>query len=347
MKRTQVIILIVALVGLFGIGLFIRKDQQDTQIQSAQMLEDSRRLTQLTIESDDLKDKDTAMLTEMEEKKYAQTCIMFRFENLNRNLYDVIVPLMDEYGYAGNLTLTDGVIPSSDEITSSEDVITVNEFQKLCERGWDYSLEDSNVVKYPDEISDNLSDSWIANLDQGLLELNTAGIAVPSTFLCNMKDSDSKVNDVLRERGFQLISMNDGDCQSLNQKLTMADFSAKSERLYTGDSVVLGTIDAAIQEKYHVIVEVGQVIAGNKDENNVDLEKFIKFLEYLKELEASEEIQVMTFTEFSDYEQTVDEQLAELQKAYDEEKATIDKRLEEIEKESAEIKAKRMTQDSE
>lgn len=115
-------------------------------------------------------------------------------------------------------------------------------------------------------------------------------------------------------------------------------FQIDSVLLNQGNNSIEQLLDQAAANRQSIAVSINNVIRISKDsDTDVSLTAFSSFLNRVKTLEEQGLFQVMTYSEFQEYQIQKEKDTARLTKQYSEFKSEMQVRMEEIDQEEKEI----------
>lgn len=150
---------------------------------------------------------------------------------------------------------------------------------------------------------------YAAQLDEAVTRLSENGYTQPSTLFCTKEQYEDVTEKELTDLGFTMVSVADTQehpviDQKANEeelsKLWVIDTGVYTQR----DDQMEKELDAIIAKQQSVAISINDIVKISRDiDYDLSLTAFTSLLNYLKELEAERKINVLTYSEYYQYEQ--------------------------------------------
>ena len=150
---------------------------------------------------------------------------------------------------------------------------------------------------------------YAAQLDEAVTRLSDNGYTQPSTLFCTKEQYEDVTEKELTDLGFTMVSVADTQehpviDQKANEeepsKLWVIDTGVYTQR----DDQMEKELDAIIAKQQSVAISINDIVKISRDiDYDLSLTAFTSLLNYLKELEAERKINVLTYSEYYQYEQ--------------------------------------------
>lgn len=150
---------------------------------------------------------------------------------------------------------------------------------------------------------------YAAQLDEAVTRLSENGYTQPSTLFCTKEQYEDVTEKELTDLGFTMVSVADTQehpviDQKANEeepsKLWVIDTGVYTQR----DDQMEKELDAVIAKQQSVAISINDIVKISRDiDYDLSLTAFTSLLNYLKELEAERKINVLTYSEYYQYEQ--------------------------------------------
>lgn len=150
---------------------------------------------------------------------------------------------------------------------------------------------------------------YAAQLDEAVTRLSENGYTQPSTLFCTKEQYEDVTEKELTNLGFTMVSVADTQehpviDQKANEeepsKLWVIDTGVYTQR----DDQMEKELDAIIAKQQSVAISINDIVKISRDiDYDLSLTAFTSLLNYLKELEAERKINVLTYSEYYQYEQ--------------------------------------------
>lgn len=356
MRRGQkVLTFLLILLCLAGVGFaawFLRQEQKLASKRQQEISQVAAELEPINQERRQWEQEDKEWQKTLADKQKGRTCVLLSFDNMTRELYDTIFSQMDQYGFRGTFMMRNGQMPSweaekNDELSSGEMM------QELLDAGWDYAVSVGEMsdgseeqTEYQRDFSDEFGEELLtsesetenateetevqteapqteavgfaAGLDAALAALNERGFAQPQTVFCTQEQYSGMTEQNFVDRGFAMVSvihMEDFPTINAEQQegLRMIDTGVYTQR----DENLEKQLDAIVSKQQSVAISINEVVKISKNiDYDLNLTTFTSLLNYLKELENDRKINVLTYSEYQQYEQLRQESYEAARKEY-------------------------------
>lgn len=340
----KVLLVLATVAGLVFAVWIIREDEAETAERQEAVDELEVELSPLLDERAEWKEKDNEWKKKLDEKIKGEACMLISIDNMDKNLYDTIYTMMAPYGMRATFSLKGGHALEDPE-TQEKEYIDTEQFHEMQEMGWEYAISvDSQEEEKTEEESETEEGlSYLERLDAALHGLESQELEKPKTVFLEASDDSEEVKAGLIERGFAM--------ENVVSEKTDTFIGERTEDIYRIDSVLLDQSNSSIEQlldqaaanRQSLAVTVKNVTRITKEnDTSVSLTVFSSFLNRLRTLEEQGLFNVMTYSEFNEYQQQREKDKVRLTKKYSEFKNEMKARLEEIEKEEKEIVARVM-----
>jgi hypothetical protein len=338
-KMINFFLILLCLAGMAFIVLFLREEQQRASLRQEEINEVAKELEPINEQRREWEKKDKEWQSVLADKQKGRTCILLSFDQMSREIYDTIYELMDQYGFRGTFAMRNGRMPSwemekGDEFTSSEMM------EKMLDSGWDYAVSigeepesEEEETEYQRDFSDEFGDlalesesetesieaveteseteavGFLGSLDRAMARIAENGYEQPTTLFCTEEQFGEVSTTELVEQGFSMVSVKsteDLPVISLDQRedlwvINMGEYTQKDDQMEK-------KLDAVVNRQESAVILINDVVKISRDtEYDLSLTAFTSLLNYLKELEADRKINVLTYSEYHQYEQLREE----------------------------------------
>lgn len=320
-RLVTVLLILLSAAGIALAAKFLRHEQELDNARQAKVSNLASQLQPINEKRLEWQAKDKEWQASLEEKKKGTPCILLSFDNMGSSLYETMYEMMEQYGFRATFTLRNGWIPAEDE-----GLITGEEMREMLHRGWEYALsigedpvpeedEEDDDYWYQEEETETESEtdaealSFMARVDNSLDAISDAGLELPETLFCTGDQYEETTDTKLAGRGFKMVRVLSEDgfpvIGEQGDKIWKIDGGLYNQK----DTDIEDVLDQAVQNKNSVSVSINEVLKISKEpEYDLSLMKFSSLLNYLKGLEEQGAINVVTYSEFYQYEE---EQAAE------------------------------------
>ena len=314
--------------------LFIKNEEKLAVKRQEQVNELAVKLQPVNEERKKWQDEDKAWKDSMDKKIKGESCMLIAVDNIERNLYDTIFTMMAQYGFKATFTLKDGQLPESPD-TEDKDRTYINteQFQEMLDAGWEYAVS----VTEP-EITEAEQNNWIEQVDAVIGRLNEGKIGLTSVIFTTASQYSAENDPELISRGFREVSI-------LNKEKASVITDSEEDFLHI-DSCFLNqnnmdieqTMDKAASGRQSMAVTVNEVLRISKDgDTDVSLTKFTSFFNKLKGMEEQGLFQIMTYSEYYDYQKQLEINKEKLLAEYKEFKQEMKVKMAELDQQEQEI----------
>lgn len=313
MKQYRTYGLIISVIGIVLLGFLVINNQRQAAQKQREIFNDSQAITQLNMEKSQLQDENTKRQEELNAANTPAVQIILTFEYSDRNLYEKIFPLLDSYGFKGNFQLATNTLWQG-----RTDLITLEEFKEMQDAGWDYAITDGANSSDSLDYNGEKADLWQSVLSTELDNLKGQNIAAPTTYIANTKEAGSILPLELEEQGFEVLQLaGDGTLACLSSKVNLASIDTTLLSMNQGVTAIQTEIDKAVNENRSLIIQTKRIINPCFDKVNVSTRKYTLMLDYLKNLESTGALEIVTYSEFYENEINRYEKAVSLQADYD------------------------------
>ncbi len=153
-----------------------------------------------------------------------------------------------------------------------------------------------------------------AALEQALARMQESGYDQPVTVFCTPEQYGEVTDAQLEQLGFTMVAVNDtGDFPVIEQasedEASQGDLRVIDTAVYTQrDDQIEKQLDAIVAKQQSVAISINEVVKISQDvDYDLSLTSFTALLNYLKELEADRKVNVLTYSEYEQYEQLREE----------------------------------------
>ena len=330
----KVLLVLATVAGLVFAVWIIREDEAETAERQEAVDELEVELSPLLDERAEWKEKDNEWKKKLDEKIKGEACMLIGIDNMDKNLYDTIYMMMAPYGMRATFSLKGGhTLADPEEQGNEKEYIDTEQFQEMQDMGWEYAISvDSQEEEKTEEESETEEGlSYLERLDAALQGLESQELEKPKTVFLEASDDSEEVKAGLIERGFAM--------ENVVSEKTDTPIGERTEDIYRIDSVLLDQSNSSIEQildqaaanRQSLAVTVKNVTRITKEnDTSVSLTVFSSFLNRLRMLEEQGYFNIMTYSEFNEYQQQREKDKVRLTKKYGEFKSEMKARLEEI-----------------
>lgn len=332
----KALLILATVAGLVFAAWIIKQDEVETEERQAAVDELEEELKPLLEERAVWKEKDDEWKKRLDEKVKGESCVLISIDNMDKNLYDTIYMMMAPYGMRATFSLKGGHILSNPDAEAKEkDYIDTEQFQEMIELGWEYAVSADDLEEDAEGTEEI---TYLERLDEALQGLENQGLEQPQTVFLNTADYSQEVKAGLIERGFTMANVISTKTDAVIGERAEDIFQIDSVLLNQGNNSIEQLLDQAAANRQSIAVSINNVIRISKDsDTDVSLTAFSSFLNRVKTLEEQGLFQVMTYSEFQEYQIQKEKDTARLTKQYSEFKSEMQVRMEEIDQEEKEI----------
>lgn len=170
---------------------------------------------------------------------------------------------------------------------------------------------------FPDETErqedETEAQGFLSELEAAVTTLSENGYTLPETLFCTAEQYKEATDKNLSDYGFTMVSVTDPENhpaidQKKNEendsKLWVIDTGIYTQR----DEQMEKQIDGIVAKQQSVAISINEIVKISKDiDYDLNLTTFTSLLNYLKELESDRKINVLTYSEYYQYEQLREE----------------------------------------
>lgn len=351
-KALTCLLILLCLAGVGFAAWFLRQEQKLASKRQQEISQVAAELEPINQERRQWEQEDKEWQKTLADKQKGRTCVLLSFDNMTRELYDTIFSQMDQYGFRGTFMMRNGQMPSweaekNDELSSGEMM------QELLDAGWDYAVSVGEMsdgseeqTEYQRDFSDEFGDELLmsesetenateetevqteapqteavgfaASLDAALVSMGERGYAQPLTVFCTQEQYGEMSEQAFTDRGFSMVSVkNNAELPVINAEqqegLRVIDTGVYTQQ----DENLEKQLDAIVSKQQSVAISINEVVKISKNiDYDLNLTTFTSLLNYLKELENDRKINVLTYSEYQQYEQLRQESYEAARKEY-------------------------------
>lgn len=351
-KALTCLLILLCLAGVGFAAWFLRQEQKLASERQQEISQVAAELEPINQERRQWEQKDKEWQKTLADKQKGRTCVLLSFDNMTRELYDTIFSQMDQYGFRGTFMMRNGQMPSweaekNDELSSGEMM------QELLDAGWDYAVSVGEMsdgseeqTEYQRDFSDEFGKELLINesemgngtedtevqtealqteavgfaasLDAALASMVERGYAQPLTVSCTQEQYSEMTEQAFADRGFTMVSVkNTEEFPAINTEqqkgLRIIDTGVYTQR----DENLEKQLDVMVSKQQSVAISINEVLKISKNTDyDLSLTTFTSLLNYLKELESDRKVNVLTYSEYQQYEQLRQESYEAARKEY-------------------------------
>ncbi len=349
-KALTCLLILLCLAGVGFAAWFLRQEQKLASERQQEISQVAAELEPINQERRQWEQKDKEWQKTLADKQKGRTCVLLSFDNMTRELYDTIFSQMDQYGFRGTFMMRNGQMPSweaekNDELSSGEMM------QELLDAGWDYAVSVGEMsdgseeqTEYQRDFSDEFGEELLtieseigeenteilseetetdavgfaASLDAALASMGERGYAQPLTVFCTQEQYSEMTAQAFADRGFAMVSVkNTEEFPAINTEqqdgLRIIDTGVYTQR----DENLEKQLDVMVSKQQSVAILINEVVKISKNiDYDLNLTTFTSLLNYLKELESDRKVNVLTYSEYQQYEQLRQESYEAARKEY-------------------------------
>lgn len=342
-KAVTVVLILLCIAGGVFTVLFLKNEEKLAAKRQQEIGEVEKELEPVNEERRQWEKKNKEWQTTLADKQKGRPCVLLSFDNMSRELYDTIFDLMDQYGFRGTFAMRNGRMPSwemkkGDEDSSGEMMqelldagwdyaVSVGaepeEEEEETEYQRDFSdefgeeileSETEGVSEEPDPDSgegqtesETEAAGFLVDLDAALNRMSENGYEQPMTVFCTRDQYQEVTDGALSDRGFAMASVMDPEEipvidleQEQSGGLQVIDTGVYTQRVEDLET----QLDGMIARQQSVAISVNEVVKISKDvDYDLNLTTFTSLLNYLREQESDRKINVLTYSEYQQYEQ--------------------------------------------
>lgn len=334
----KALLILAVVAGLVFAVWIIKQDEAETAERQMAVDELEAELQPLLEERSEWKEKDTEWQKKLEERTKGESCMLISIDNMDKNLYDTIYMMLAPYGMRATFSLKGGHTLSDPEAQEKEkDYIDTEQFQEMLDMGWEYAVSVDDVDEDEEE-TDTEESSYLERLDAVLQGLEYQGLEQPKTVFLAAAENSDEVKAGLIARGFTMENVISTKSDVFIGEMTEDIFQIDSVVLSQGNTTIEQLMDQAAANRQSIAVSINDVLRISKDSDaDISLTGFSSFLNRLRTMEEQGLFQIMTYSEFYEYQKQLERDTVRLTKQYSEFKSEMKARMEEIEQEEQEI----------
>lgn len=316
--------------------LFIKNEEKLTAERQKHVNELAKELQPVNEERKKWQDDDKDWKTTLDKKTKGESCMLLAVDNMGRNLYDTVFTMMAQYGFKATFTLKDGQLPvSPDEDDKTREYIHTEQFQEMLDAGWEYGISVSEPEITETEAGDY---DWMAKLDEALTHLDQGQVGRPSVVFASATQYAAEDDAELINRGFKEVSILGKDKVPVITDEESDFLHIDSSFLNQNNMGIEQTMDKAVANRQSMAVTINEVLRVSKDgDADVSLTKFTSFFNKLKGMEEQGLFQIMTYSEYYDYQKQLEQNKIKLLADYKEFKQQMQQKMAELDQQEQEI----------
>lgn len=361
MRKIVTALLIFGTIACMGGAVWlVRENTAEIKAREAVVSRLAKEMEPYTAERNEWKEKNKEWKKKLEQTQKGDCCVLIGIDNMDKDLYHTVYTQLARVGLRATFSLKGGHMLEDPE-ASEKNYIDTEQFREMQEFGWEYAvsaddlkIEDTDSGENEDseedvgssenedsEETEEIPADYAKRLEKALQNLDVQGIERPKTVFLNTEEGTEEVYDSLQKQGFLMANV------IADQKASVIE--ERSEGLYRIGSVLLYQENLGIESVLNEAVKTGQSLAVSinhvqeivrEAEQNVSQIKFSSFLNKIKTLEEQNLVRVMTYSEFYQYQEQKEADVARIEKKYQkfldkmwERLAEIDEAEEKLEKE--------------
>lgn len=150
---------------------------------------------------------------------------------------------------------------------------------------------------------------FLGELEDAVTRLSENGYTQPATLFCTREQYGEATDKKLADIGFTMVSVADTQDHPVIDQKANEEESSKLWVIDTGvytqrDDQMEKELDAIVAKQQSVAISINEIVKISRDiDYDLNLTTFTSLLNYLKELEADRKINVLTYSEYYQYEQ--------------------------------------------
>lgn len=347
-KAVTVVLILLCIAGGIFMVLFLQNEEKLAAKRQQEIGEVEKELEPVNEERRQWEKKNKEWQATLADKQKGRTCVLLSFDNMSRELHDMIFDLMDQYGFRGTFAMRNGRMPSWEMKKGDEDS-SGEMMQELLDAGWDYAVsvgaepeDKEEETEYQRDFSDEFGEEileseteeasegiasasgetqtdegeteseteaagFLVELDAALNRMSENGYEQPMTVFCTRDQYQEVTEGELSDRGFAMVSVkNPEEIPVINPEqeqpdgIRVIDTGVYTQRVENLEN----QLDGMIARQQSVAISINEVVKISKDmDYDLNLTTFTSLLNYLKELESDRKINVLTYSEYQQYEQ--------------------------------------------
>ncbi len=330
--RNRLITALLILLSFAGIAvsvLFLRREQEEALERQQKVSKLAADLQPINEKRKEWQNKDKEWQAKLAEKKQGKSCILLSFDNMSSEMYETIYDMVDQYGFRATFALRNGMVPSW-----KEGLLNKEEMQEMLRSGWEYALSigDEPVPTrkdkkghsvYEEEESESESEteedspSFLEQVDSALASISKAKEELPVTLFCTKEQFEEASGTAIAAKGFSMVQVLDSDAFPViaekGESLWRIDCGLYNQK----DTDFEEALDQAIQNKESMAISINEVLKISRNADyDLSLVKFSSLLNYLKGMEEQGQVNILTYSEFYQYEEQLAEEYEALVKEY-------------------------------
>ena len=191
-KIIAIIGIIIGVVILAGLFYMDKKDRSKAFASlSTEEADKEKKLSELDLKLDK---EDASLQDQITQKENGDPMVITLVSGIDESLYTTIYPQMNERGYKGLFTLTDGIAPGE-----REGEITADQWNEMTGNGWNYAFAVSM------DLSNENQGEWLQALDAAIAQWTEKGIANSGNLVCANGQACDNIREELVNRGIHFV----------------------------------------------------------------------------------------------------------------------------------------------
>lgn len=180
--------------------------------------------------------------------------------------------------------------------------------EMMSEEETDAPDKDSTKPETESE-SETEARGFLGELEDAVTRLSENGYTQPATLFCTREQYGEATDKKLADIGFTMVSVADTQDHPVIDQKANEEESSKLWVIDTGvytrrDDQMEKELDAIVAKQQSVAISINEIVKISRDiDYDLNLTTFTSLLNYLKELEADRKINVLTYSEYYQYEQ--------------------------------------------
>lgn len=359
MNRTgrlgTVLLILLTIIGAAGAYLFLKQEESSAAARQAQVSRLSEQLQPINEERQRWQEEEKEWQKTLQESQKGRSCVMLSFDNRTEEMYDTIYEMMDQYGFRGTILLRNGRLPSGED-----GYLSFGEFQEMMDNDWEYALSVGEGQTVADTENDALewrgmaetsetetqemteeeteARNWLQILDESISSLQENQVSIPQTVFCTEEQFAQASEKDFSGKGFSMVQV--------THTTEFPTIAEKGENLWVLDGGLYvqkyqdleGQLEEAIQNRKSMAIMINDVRKISTDPDyDLSLTKFSSLLNSLKTQEEQGQVYVMTYSEFWQYQEQIEQNYEALSSQYAAFRREMQAGIEELDRQEAAI----------
>lgn len=357
-RIVTVLLILLSMAGIAVAVMILREEQELSAARQQQVSRLSEELQPIEEKRKELQEKDKEWQELLETEKNGKPCIMLTFDNTGETLYETMYDMMEQYGFRGTFIMRDGAFPGA-----AEESITSEEFLELMDSGWEYAIgisdgsepetesepgffaetesqESGEEIQEEDQEETESEDdrSFTEQVDSFLAAFEERQWEEPVTLACTREQYGEFTEAELARRGFQTVCILNNEEFPVIEEKTGDVWIIESGVFKQKNLKVEDAIQNAVQNGKSMAITVNDILKISKNASyDLSITKFSSLLTFLKNLEEQGEINIITYSEFNQYEDQLEQAYEDLAARYSTFRKDMNQQLEELNQKEQEI----------